>query len=167
MKQELLSIREQLCSPPVTCGIHAAHLGRFLCCLFWFICHRSVFCSKYCLCLWIFQSWLPLLLSVTFIYHLYYVRVLCVQYYPCLWLIHSWFLSGFVLRLSTVRSMIYTSYIYHSVSCLLLVRAKILVIYIFALMEKNVHLVNFDIYCIVIWSVFLFVCSHLKNWYVE
>jgi len=59
-------------------------------------------------------------------------------------------LSIFVLRLSTVRSMIYTSYIYHLLLCLLLVRVKILVIYIFALMDFVPHLVNFDIYCIVI-----------------
>jgi hypothetical protein len=41
-----------------------AHSFSFLCCVFWFVCLRSVFCAQYCTCLWIVYSWLPLWFSL-------------------------------------------------------------------------------------------------------
>ena len=46
---------------------HIAHLFSFSCCVFCFVCPRSVYYSQYCLFLWIFHSWLIFRFSLTFI----------------------------------------------------------------------------------------------------
>ena len=43
-RQDLFLLREQLGLPPVIGGVHIAHLFRFLCCVFGFVCLRSVSC---------------------------------------------------------------------------------------------------------------------------
>jgi hypothetical protein len=42
-----------------------------LCCVFCFVCPRSVSYSQYCLFLWIFHSWLIFRFSLTFIRKMY------------------------------------------------------------------------------------------------
>ena len=55
-KQELFSL-----------WVCVAHLISFLCCVFGFVCLRSVAYAHSCSCLWILHSWLPLPVSLTFI----------------------------------------------------------------------------------------------------
>ena len=52
----------------VTSGVlvGVAHLFSFLLC-FCFVCLLSVFCSQWCLCIWIVHAQLPLLASLAFI----------------------------------------------------------------------------------------------------
>jgi hypothetical protein len=41
-RQELLTLREHLSSPPVFSAVRVAHLFSFLCCVFYFVCLRPV-----------------------------------------------------------------------------------------------------------------------------
>ena len=58
MRQEVLTLPENLGSSPVFGGIHVVHLFSFLCCVLSSVCLRPVsfFSTKCCQCLWIVHS---------------------------------------------------------------------------------------------------------------
>ena len=58
--QQLLIIRKHMDSPPNFGGVRVAHHISFLCCVFICLSSSSVLCAQCCQCLWIVQSWLPL-----------------------------------------------------------------------------------------------------------
>ena len=113
-RQELLTLREHLCSPSVFGGVHVAHLFSFLCCVFLFCLSSScVLCTQCSQCLWIFfvlclvypmftvsldclrpVSCVP---NVTSVSGLSSSCVLCTQCSQCLWIVHSWMLLQFSL----------------------------------------------------------------------
>ena len=60
------AIQEYLCSHPVFYRVCVAHNLSSLCCVFCFLCLRSVSCAQCWQCLWIIHYWLPLRFSLTF-----------------------------------------------------------------------------------------------------
>ena len=68
--QEVLTLRGLLVGFRFfLCPFRVAHHFSFLWFFFYFICHRSVSCSQCCRCLYIANSWIPLRVTLTFIYH--------------------------------------------------------------------------------------------------
>ena len=83
-RQELLTLRAHLGSPPNFGGIHVANLLSFLCCIF--VCSFCVLLTQSCQSLWILYTWLPLSLFSNFYlllidsYLLFgYIKVILVQ----------------------------------------------------------------------------------------
>ena len=73
-RQELLTLREHLCLPPVFVESVLLIFFSYLCCVVSFflyfillLClfYSSFLCTQCCQCLWIIHSWLPLRFSLT------------------------------------------------------------------------------------------------------
>ena len=79
-RQELLTLREHLCSPAFFWWGPFCSSYKFsvLCCVYFLCIWLSVVCAQCYLCLWIVHSWLPLQFSLTFI-----CPVSCVPYVVC------------------------------------------------------------------------------------
>ena len=81
-RQELLTLREYLCSPPVFGGHCVGNRFSFLSCVVLLCLSLScILCTQCYQCFWVVYSWLPLRFSLTFIYYLLYVLYLV---YPTL-----------------------------------------------------------------------------------
>jgi hypothetical protein len=71
-RQELLTLREHMASPPVFDGACVSNLFSFSCCGFLFCLSSScVLCSQYCQFLWIVLFWLSVRFSLPFYYFFY------------------------------------------------------------------------------------------------
>ena len=69
-RQELLTLRRHLDSPPVFGGDRVVHVFKFsVLCFLFCLSSSCVLCTLCCQFLWIVHSWLPLMFSLTFIRH--------------------------------------------------------------------------------------------------
>jgi hypothetical protein len=82
-RQELLTLREHLCSPSVFGGVHVAHLFSFLCCVFLFCLSSScVLCTQCSQCLWI-------VFVLCLVYSMFTVSLDCLRPVSCVPNVHS------------------------------------------------------------------------------